>query len=252
MKQADDVQFDAWLRQVASRFDYPDTPVVEPAARQPVVRQNAPAAQRIKPAWALLTLLLVGSMLMLAPQVRASVLAVLRSGGITVFIGKPAPTAAITATKISESDGGDREMSAFLIPVVETSLASAREALGEPQNLLTRSTVTGAPADVYVDDLAEAQVAIFVWQRDEAPAYRLYAMKQTTIGYKMAEQATTTTVGDVEALWIDGPHWFNLSEGNLWQDTEGSVLIWTVGELTYRLEGAEELSEARRLAESLE
>lgn len=252
MRQADDVKFDAWLREVASSFEYPGTPEVEPGTRQRVARHSLPVPQRLRPAWALLALLLAAIMLMLVPQVRASVLAVLRSGGITVFVGEPAPMATVTPAEIPESESGEREMSAFLIPVVETTLAAAREALGEPPHLLTWSAEEGAPEDVYVDDPAGAQVAIFVWRRDGAPPYRLYVIRQTTIGYKMAEQATTTAVGDLEALWIDGPHWFTLNQGDLWQDTGGSVLIWTTGELTYRLEGAEKLLEARRFAESLQ
>lgn len=252
MKQAEDVNIEPWLRRVASDFDYPATPDFGALVQRRDAQQRMGLPRRIQPAWAILALLLALSMLMLVPQVRAAVMAVLRSGGITVFVSEPVETsAANTPSPPAVSIGGEGLEAEFLAPVVATSPEEAQEAFGRPHRLPVALGTAGAPGQAYVDDLESAQIAVLVWERQDALPYTLYVMKQATFAYKMADAATTTTVGDVQALWVQGPHGFRLEQGEFWQETAGSVLIWTVGELTYRLEGAASLGEAQQFAESL-
>lgn len=252
MKKTDDSKMDTWLLRVASGFDYPATPDLSRLVQRRAARQSLWSPRRIQLAWGVLALLLALSMLMLVPQVRASVMSILRSGGITVFVSEPRETAAAsTPLPAPVNAGGGRLETEFLTPMVETSPEVAQEAFGRPHRLPVAAGGAGAPAQAYVDDLKSAQIAVLVWTREGAPAYVLYVMKQATLGYKLADAATTTTVGDDEALWVEGPHGFMLEKGEIWQETAGSVLIWTIGELTYRLEGAESLPEAQQFAESL-
>jgi hypothetical protein len=112
----------------------------------------------------------------------------------------------------------------------------------------------GAPHDVYVDDEAAPQVAILVWDAEDGRQLALYAIAGTGFAYKMADDVVTTTVRGSQAFWVDGFHRFILRDGDslTWETMRGSVLIWTEGDLTYRLEGAASLEEARTFARSLE
>jgi hypothetical protein len=65
-----------------------------------------------------------------------------------------------------------------------------------------------------------------------------------------------TTVNGQYALWTDGPYVVQVVEnGQVVNDTRrlvtGHVLIWTEGDVTYRLETDRPLADAVRIAESL-
>ncbi len=63
-----------------------------------------------------------------------------------------------------------------------------------------------------------------------------------------------TAVNGQWAIWLEWPHQFRLADGRWqeWQFIESNVLIWWAREgLTFRLEGADSLTEAVRIAESL-
>jgi hypothetical protein len=56
------------------------------------------------------------------------------------------------------------------------------------------------------------------------------------------------------ALWLVGPHALLLRSGEMDYRTlvQGNVLIWELGETTYRLETDQPLQEAIRIAESMQ
>jgi hypothetical protein len=67
---------------------------------------------------------------------------------------------------------------------------------------------------------------------------------------------TETTVNGERAVWTEGVHLLVLRAAGgemefLQFFVNGNVLIWTVGEVTYRLEGTFTLEEAVALGESL-
>jgi hypothetical protein len=69
-------------------------------------------------------------------------------------------------------------------------------------------------------------------------------------------QLQQTTVHDCPAAWIRGPHLLQMFERGhpnieAQQLVQGDVLAWEEGGITYRLESALTLGEARRVAESL-
>jgi uncharacterized protein (AIM24 family) len=72
--------------------------------------------------------------------------------------------------------------------------------------------------------------------------------------YKGSETLEMTEVNGNQAFWLVGPHYFRLRDSSAeeWLFVEGSVLIWWDGDVTYRLEGAESLEKALRIAESLQ
>ena len=78
--------------------------------------------------------------------------------------------------------------------------------------------------------------------------------EQTILVIENAPLIMETAVNGRPAFWVMGPHTFMLTNGRAqeWQFIEGNVLIWWTGKnLTFRLEGAESLTEAIRMAESL-
>lgn len=275
MKQVDDQVIERLLRRSAPQFPYPTTPDVRAHVRA-AIRSQRPTPPRIAslprprlrlaPLSLALAILLLLASLLLVPQVRASVLQLLRAGGITIFITDPTPTATtpdiqnptpavITpATATPAPPSGEPGQAGFLVPATPVSLAQAAEALPGTAALPSSLPPFGAPQDIYVDDESHATVAILVWNLEEGRHIALYAIGGTDFAYKLADDVVTTTVRGSQAFWVDGLHRFILRDGEFltWETVRGSVLIWTEGDLTYRLEGAASLQEARTLAESLE
>lgn len=273
MNQVDDLHVDNWLRQTAAEFPYPQTPDVRQAVRRRIQPQSGPPAKtpapsrrlpRLAPMWALLTVILLAASLLLVPQVRAAVIQLLRAGGITIFVAEPTPHPAVTpaddpraaappATATIPSRSPTASPPSFLVPVTPVSLADAAEALDATSALPTSLSPYGAPHEVYVDDEDEAQVVILLWFAAEERRYLLYVIAARDFATKQVNELQTTTVDEHEAFWIEGPHGFILQGGDLWdtQTASGAVLIWSDGDLTYRLEGASSMEEARQLAEAL-
>jgi hypothetical protein len=102
-----------------------------------------------------------------------------------------------------------------------------------------------------------AQVVILAWTDETAPdtvTLSLYQMAEDAYFAKIEPRVIEETeVNGQPAIWAEGPYvLLNRSgEREFRRLVEGSVLIWTDGAVTYRLETALGLSEARRIAESL-
>lgn len=263
MNQVDDAHVHNWLRQTAAQFPYPPPPDV----RSTVRRQIQPATQvpwprvRLAPVWAMLALLLLAASLLLVPQVRAAVLQLLRAGGITILVTEPTPQPAVLPTAVPQGAAPPATATpstvdaqpSFLLPVAPVSLAQAQEAFAPLPPFPSSLPPYGAPQDVYVDDERQAQVAILVWPREADRPLVLYAIAARDFATKQVDALATTDVNGHEAYWIEGPHGFILQDGEMWdtQSASGEVLIWSDGDLTYRLEGAASLDEAQDLAAAL-
>lgn len=254
MNQVEDRQVHQLLRQSATGFAYPPTPDLRPAVHERLRQPPRWRALRLQPVGALLALLLAAALLLLVPQVRAAMIEVLRAGGITIFVGEPTletqtpGSLPATATTVSDSSPP-----ALLVPATPTSFEAAQEALGQASALPSYSTELGAPDQLYVDDEREAQVVIALWLEEGKPSYTLYMIATAQFAFKGADTVISTSVDGAEAFWVDGLHGFSLQEPGMWNGpvTSGSVLIWWRDDLTYRLEGAETLEEAQRIAASL-
>ena len=250
MNQADDLQVHEWLRQTGPDFEFPATPDVRGAVEERLRRRRPTRRMRLQPAWALLALLLFGALLMLVPQVRAAVLDVLRAGAITIFVTEPTSQVEVA----TDTPKAGSEQPEFLVAATPTSAEAAREALGQTVELFSHAEGWGTADQVYVDDGDAAQVAILVWQPDEATRFTLYAIAAADFADKQAGTVVATSVRGIDAVWVEGLHGFSLRgvDGVWdWQSAQGAVLIWQEGGLTYRLEGAASPEEARQFAESL-
>ena len=75
--------------------------------------------------------------------------------------------------------------------------------------------------------------------------------------FKTAPEARWVDVGTADGIWLPAPQPVTYVGRDGQEHTEtarlaGPTLIWTDGEVTYRLEGLADLAEARRIGLSLE
>ena len=240
MNSSFEKQVQAW----ATAFEYPLTPdvagKVQRALANSAPRQARPARRL---AWALVLLLLAASLLAV-PAVRAALVQILRAGGITIFVGEEAAVDGMPPL-LSE------QLPAFTQPI------TLDEAVARFPNLALPAELP-PPDDVLLHEEPVWDTAvIFLWRDVANPqqiAMSLYQIQVAQYAYKGSEMLEMTEVNGQQAFWLVGPHYFRLRDASAeeWLFVEGSVLICWAGEVTYRLEGAESLEDALRIAESLQ
>jgi hypothetical protein len=113
---------------------------------------------------------------------------------------------------------------------------------------------------VFLQNLGGPMVAL-VWL-DQAQPLRarlaLFEMTNSVFVYKSnVPVIAETSVHGLPALWTNGPYIVAvLKQGQVVIDTRrlvtGHVLIWTEGQITFRLETDQPLGEAVKIAESLQ
>jgi hypothetical protein len=236
--------FEKQIQEWAAAFEYPPTPDIAGKVR-PLLTQ--PATKAVQPgrrlAWALVLLALAASLLAV-PSVRAALVEILRAGGITIFVGEEA---AVDEIPPLLSD----QLPALTAPI------TLEEALAQYPDLQL-PTELPPPDDVLLHEEPVWDTAvIFLWRNEADPqqiALSLYQINVAQYAYKGSETLEMTEVNGNQAFWLVGPHYFRLRDSSAeeWLFVEGSVLIWWDGDVTYRLEGAESLEKALRIAESLQ
>lgn len=234
--------FEKQVQEWAAAFEYPPTPDIAGGIRPLLTKSTPQKAQPTRQlAWALVLLLLAASLLAV-PAVRAAIVEILRAGGITIFVGE-------------EADGIppllSEQLPAFTRPITLDAAVTRFPDLALPTEL-------PPPDDVLLHEEPVWDTAvIFLWRDAANPqeiGLSLYQIQVAQYAYKGSEMLEMTTVNGRQAFWLVGPHYFRLRDSSAeeWLFVEGSVLIWWDGEVTYRLEGAESLAEALRIAESLQ
>jgi hypothetical protein len=200
------------------------------------------------------------------PQTRAAVLSFfVRIGAIDIFIDETAPTA--TPAPSPSAVGGEMA-SVAPSPTVETvdhslalfelgqpaSLDEAREAVSFP---LALPAALEEPDEVYVHRNVDLPAVSLVWRGPDGAPLSLTEIGVAEFAQKMIHErgVKSRRVGGRPGVWLEGPHRLQLL-GN-WQTNENelliasNVLIWTAGEVTYRLEGDLPEEEMVKIAESL-
>ena len=188
-----------------------------------------------------------------------------RSVSTTLPVGPPAQTvpgsistAATTATASAPTAAVVTTSSATTVPT--TAATSATDPLAAARQAVTfRPLVAGADAGpiqrVDTDARVPGGLVAITYVRftlvelaSEPDSYPVMA--------KMAPSGVTvsdTTVNGVDGLWIGGAHEIAYLDpgGNVRSDTvrrSGSVLLWTVGSVTLRIEGFDTLEDALHAA----
>ena len=120
----------------------------------------------------------------------------------------------------------------------------------------------GPPDAVYVRQAFPVEIVSLVYAEGDEPEYVLTQFRgglREVLVKKLVEPGTRVVpvaLGGEPGFWVEGaPHvvaWVD-EEGTVREDElalAGNVLLWQNGELTFRLEGAETLREALRVAAS--
>ena len=258
--------FEKQLVSIARGMEYPPTPDISGS----VMRHLRPSTQlrfvSRKIAWSLAVILVLFSSLMLIPPARAAILEFIQIGIVRIFRTEATPVTPpqqefpstilpVTATPAPTSEP--------LIPILERlagerSLEGAQQLVDYPILLPSYPPNLGAPDRVFVQD-ADGDLTILIWIDPENPTQVLMSLHIIPPGSWAVKKmdptrVQETTVNGQRAIWAVGPYPIRFSNGNLdfVRMIDGHVLIWTDGEITYRLETELDLEEALKVAESLE
>ena len=248
------------IQELAASFVYPATPDVSRDVRERLLVKNGRYQRSpMRLAWAIVLAAILAAGLLMVPQVRAAFLRMFNIGAITIFevedmdelVGN---TAVLSADKQTPA------------PVVRAGLADevtfseALEQSSRPLYLPTYPSDLPLPDHLYMygSETGWPPALVYLWQdvppmaEDGMALYQIWAAQFALKGATILEE---TTVNGQRAFWLDEPHYFMVPNEvwQEWQFIDGNVLIWWHEDgLTFRLEGADSLEEALRIAESLE
>jgi hypothetical protein len=200
------------LRELAAAVEWPPTPALR--LRLAPRRRR----ERLRPLWvALVVLLLAIAVAFSVPAARSAILRVLHLGGVTVQRVDVLPPA--QERPLGEDLG---------LPV---DARTARETLGAPMRLPNVSR----PPQLYQSGVAISALLA----RPEPVLLTEFLSGNTPIFKKILGSGTSAVqvrVGSAPGIWISGePHVFE--PVTVPARLAGNVLIWQVGDVTFRLEG---------------
>ena len=258
--------FEQELISIAKGLDYPRTPDITGGVMRRLRPFARPWLLSRRFTWSLALLLVVFTSLMLIPLARAAILEFIQIGIVRIFRAEPIPltppqqgvpvtTVPLTATPVLTAEP--------LIPILERlagemTLEAAQQTVGYPILLPSYPEDLGVPDRVFVQN-AEGNMTVLVWIDPQQPNQILMSLHFIPPGSWAIEKMNPalveeTTVNGRRAIWAVGPYPLRFSNGDLdfVRLVGGHVLIWTDGDLTYRLETDLGLEEAIKIAESLE
>jgi hypothetical protein len=272
-----EIDFETRLISLTKGMEYPRTPDIAGSVRTRLRAFPSPigrgARGEVRPrfisrklAWSLTIILVLLSSLLLIPPVRAAIIEFIQIGVVRIFPRTVEPTAQAIATATPES----------LAPMTATSSAPTSALLRQLNQIAGKTTLADAQAragfdillPTYPRDLRQpdyvflqdvnGNMAVLVWLDPQNPDKVLMSLHfvpaQSWIIMKYEPKVIQETkVNGQRAIWTEGPYPLLLRNGdvNSQRLVTGHVLIWTEGDLTYRLETDQPLEEAVKIAESL-
>lgn len=262
-----DIEFEKQLRTIANGMEYPRTPDIAESVMVSLRSSTRPRFVLKRLAWSLTILLVFLSSLMLIPTARAAIIEFIQIGIVRIFPRPVESTVETIATAIPDNmpprTATPGEPLPSLIPLLEniageTKLANAQKTAPYPVLLPTYPPDLGQPNHVYVQD-ADGKMTILVWVDPQQPEHVVMSLHFIPEGswviHKMEPQVIEETeVNGLRAMWAVGPYPLRMRNGDIQFERliEGHVLIWTDGDVTYRLETGLPLGEAIKIAKSLE
>ena len=261
-----DMEFENKIRSLAQGMEYPRTPNITGSVttRFSITTRRRFSSKAL--AWSLTIILVLFSSLMLIPPARAAILEFIQIGIVRIFPQPSTPTiepiTTVTpkspAPKTTTPSSDTSNLTPNLDKIAgETKLASAQQDIEYPILLPTYPSDLGLPDHVYVQD-ADGLMTILVWMNPRQPEDVLLSLhfipSESWAINKMGPRVIRETkFNDQRAIWAEGPYPMIMQNGNVefTRLIEGHVLIWTEGDLTYRLETDLGLEEAVKIAESL-
>ena len=224
------------VREIAQKFDFPPTPEVARAVQQRLVRphRRVTLARAARAAAVLAILALI--LLLAIPDLRARALDWLGLGAVRI-VREPPP---VNVTPLPFSEWAD-----------EMALEDAQTKVSFPIRLPAELE---PPDRVFVGDV-RGQIVILVWERADAPLM-LYEIGPgaSVTKYIEVESEMITQVNGGRALWMVRPHLYEMAAPGrepVRRIVEHNALVWETEGVTYRLETALPLDDAKRIAESL-
>jgi len=259
------------LRRAAAGFAYPETPDLAARVRQRLEGQPR-AVPRRRPnrlAFGLVLLLLALSALLLVSPVRARILDWIRIGSVQIFFGQPTATptpsaapAAGTGTGVPQSTLTPAPTPTFVRSVLniggELPFAQAQEQAGFPIRLPAYPPDLDSPSHVFLQQM-NGPVVVLVWVEPNDPTKVRLSISEAPSSQRIFEKydpksVQETRVGSFPAVWLDGEYVLVMRNGNFTMTrliTQGHTLIWSTGQMTFRMETDVDLAEAIRIAESI-
>ena len=267
--------FEKQLQSLSKGLDYPPTPNIAgsvlPRLQAKRLGQRGKGSPRFisrRLAWFLTIILILFTSLMFIPPARAAIIEFIQIGVVRIFRAEPTPSvppnqeipstlAPVTATP------GLTPTPQALIPILERlagemTLEEAQKAVSYPIQLPAYPADLGRPDRTFVQE-AEGKMTIMVWIDPQQPDQVLMSLHIIPSGSWAIDkfdpaQVQETTVNGQRAIWAVGPYPLRIRGGDLqfMRLIQGHVLIWTEGELTYRLETDLSLEETIKIAESLQ
>lgn len=244
-------EFEQKISFLSKGLDYPSTPDIS----SDVMKKIRPAVSNRfisrRLTWSLTFILILLVSLFAIPPVRAAILEFIQVGIVRIFPQQVEPTQEPIST-ITPAPS--------MIPLLDsvfgkTTLDEAKQQV-DYQILLPQNF--GEPDYVFVQD-AEGYMTILVWMNPIQPQSVELSLHFIPEGsWAITKMGPTiielTTVNGEQAIWAVGPYplrVYNLDEIEFTRLIEGQVLIWTEGNITYRLETNLSMEEAIEIAESL-
>lgn len=255
-------EFDRWeaqLKETARAFSYPPTPDIAGAVGRRIASRRAGLNPRRRARVMLVAIGVLIVALLLVPPVRAGLLEVLRIGAVQINLVDPTVTPPPTAEPSREQPAVTPQptpLRSVLDLAGETSLAVAQAQVDFPIRLPSYPADLGQPDKVFLQDFG-GPLLIFVWLDDQQPDRVRLSMYQFLPGpyaeKSRPEVIKAATVNGRPAIWGQGEHLLITRSGRdvMRRLVDGHVLVWTEGEVTYRLETDLSEAEAIRVAESL-
>lgn len=233
------------IKSLARQHEYPPTPdiagrVLEYTSRPRSRLAGIPLRTGLAAVLAVLMLVIV-----IVPPVRATVFETIRVGVVRLLSGESTQTPAATPfPRLSDLAG-------------ETSLEEARNAVDFE---IPTPPDWPSPDYVFLQELEGVPGVVLVWLDENDPerivlSLHLIGASQIPLIDKLNLQyLEETEVRSHPAVWIKGPHVYQqISGGTIFERlVEGNVLLWTVEDVTFRLETILSQTEALAIAESLE
>jgi hypothetical protein len=267
MNELEQELFEKRLALISKGFDFPRTPDIAGSVMTRLRPSTRPRFLARRMAWALTIGLILFSSLLLIPPVRAAFIEYIQIGIVRIFRGTstppPVPFEGSPSTMIPLTATPGPTFPA-LIPILEdiageVTLAEAQQTLDFPILLPSYPPGVGRPDRVFVQD-AGGEMAILVWlDLRGQPGQVLMSLHFIPAGSWAIDKANPEIIQETEvngqrAIWAVGPYPLLLYSGGLefMRLIDGHVLIWTHGDITYRLETDMSLEEALKVAESLQ
>jgi hypothetical protein len=257
----------ARLRSRAATFPYPATPDIASRERLRLAGQLSggrnvaaarPRSRRL--AFALLTLAIILAAAFLVSPVRARVLDWIRIGAVRIFFTTPSLTPPpLPPTATLPGAPTPHPTATYLQSVLdiggETSLEEAQR---QVDFTILLPADTGQPDLVFLQKYDRAAV-ILVWLKDGQPGQARMSLTEAKsdsfIFQKYVRRSVEEThVNGQPAVWVEGEYPLDTRSGETTMTrlvTQGHTLIWTQGEMTFRLETDEDLETAIKIAESV-